>query len=771
MPIMASDTISQAYPFTKFIVDYFIRFGHLPHWNPYLLLGYPILDGGGLTLGLNRLIFFIFPVQHIFSYEFFFYCFLGGIFTYFLLLQRGFSKLTSFLFGLGFIFIPANVSYISVGHLKIIITALVPGVLLFVDLGFKYRKIIFFALAGLLLGIQAQIHPQLFYYFIIFFLFYYGIMVFAEYKKKKEDILKELIYFGLILGFMGLIAILVASPMTILMQNYSKYTSRSGAEGSGWVFATSWSQSPGELIELFFPKIYGMAGGNYFGPRPFIETTHYFGIVFAILALLGLADRWRTAEAKLFSGFAFFAMLFSLGSYFEPFYRILYNLLWGINKFRNPPTIFLLFPGLFLIYAAYGLEFLLNLKDKIKIPNAGEKIVASVVLGAVILILIVTLSVFNSDGYNSQIEQKIFSRYGRNVPTSEQIQPQVAAKRKIARNSIFLGIFIIFLCGIGLFLYYSNFLNRYVLIAGIFIIVISEFWILDQNFIRSIPDYSQVSGKTDAIRFLQGQQLSGSSRFRILPVPVSIDNESNKWQLFGIESAFGYHALSLSRYDKVFVKPDKRYNLLASPKFMGLANIKYFLAKGIMKIPGFTEVFRSRRKLIYENEFHLPRYFTVNDYRVMETEEDILAFLNNRESDFKKEIILEEKPENEPDPNGRNVKPGSNVIVEEFTTDRIVLNVTAYSDTFLFSSEMYFPRWRASVDGKKTKIYQADYLFRAVFLPAGKHQVVFEYSFSWLYYLVMALVNITLLAVLIPAVYLGIKHRKLLEERYVEAGE
>ena len=40
---------------------------------------------------------------------------------------------------------------------------------------------------------------------------------------------------------------------------------------------------------------------------------------------------------------------------------------------------------------------------------------------------------------------------------------------------------------------------------------------------------------------------------------------------------------------------------------------------------------------------------------------------------------------------------------------------------------MYFPGWRAYVDGVETPIYRANYLFRGVVVPQGQHTLVFAY--------------------------------------------
>jgi uncharacterized membrane protein YfhO len=54
-----------------------------------------------------------------------------------------------------------------------------------------------------------------------------------------------------------------------------------------------------------------------------------------------------------------------------------------------------------------------------------------------------------------------------------------------------------------------------------------------------------------------------------------------------------------------------------------------------------------------------------------------------------------------------------------------------------------FPGWQAEVDGVPTPIYNANYLFRAVPISAGEHQVIFEYRpLSWRYGLVLSAIGL-----------------------------
>jgi uncharacterized membrane protein YfhO len=54
--------------------------------------------------------------------------------------------------------------------------------------------------------------------------------------------------------------------------------------------------------------------------------------------------------------------------------------------------------------------------------------------------------------------------------------------------------------------------------------------------------------------------------------------------------------------------------------------------------------------------------------------------------------------------------------------------VEAKEDNLLVLSDTYYPGWKAYLDGNPVKIFRANYNFRAVSVPPGKHEVKFVYN-------------------------------------------
>jgi len=57
----------------------------------------------------------------------------------------------------------------------------------------------------------------------------------------------------------------------------------------------------------------------------------------------------------------------------------------------------------------------------------------------------------------------------------------------------------------------------------------------------------------------------------------------------------------------------------------------------------------------------------------------------------------------------------------------VVLRVHATKPGFLHLTDQYFPGWRATVNGTPAPILRANFLFRAVEVPAGDSLVEFRY--------------------------------------------
>jgi uncharacterized membrane protein YfhO len=60
--------------------------------------------------------------------------------------------------------------------------------------------------------------------------------------------------------------------------------------------------------------------------------------------------------------------------------------------------------------------------------------------------------------------------------------------------------------------------------------------------------------------------------------------------------------------------------------------------------------------------------------------------------------------------------------------NRIFVTSDTPSDGWILLSDVWYPGWQAKIDGIPTKILKANYLFQGLPVPAGQHEIVFEYT-------------------------------------------
>jgi uncharacterized membrane protein YfhO len=57
----------------------------------------------------------------------------------------------------------------------------------------------------------------------------------------------------------------------------------------------------------------------------------------------------------------------------------------------------------------------------------------------------------------------------------------------------------------------------------------------------------------------------------------------------------------------------------------------------------------------------------------------------------------------------------------------VVIRTAATGPRLLVLTDVYYPGWRVSIDGRPARLYRGNFAFRAVAVPAGFHTVTFEY--------------------------------------------
>ncbi len=131
---------------------------------------------------------------------------------------------------------------------------------------------------------------------------------------------------------------------------------------------------------------------------------------------------------------------------------------------------------------------------------------------------------------------------------------------------------------------------------------------------------------------------------------------------------------------------------------------------------------RTKSAYVYENPRALPRVMFLHDYRVVDFETMIRSGWPAA-VDPRRTLLLEHAPTHAPG----GTDAGGTARIVTYANTEVTVDVEAASGGFLLLNDVWHPWWRAEVDGAPAPILKADVLFRAVQVEPGRHRVRFVF--------------------------------------------
>ena len=599
------------------------------------------------------------------------------------------------------------------------------------------------ALVMLYSSIGMMKHPQMSYYLFMMM----GLFCIAElYLHIKEKRLKDL---GIAVAVFALaLAVGVGTGYSTLKANseYMKETMRGGhsdlvaegeqaSKGLDIEYATAWSYGIDETLTLLIPNYMGgssnydvgrysqmydtlaSAGVNrsyasdlvsalptYWGEQPFTAGPVYVGAIVCLLFLLGCLIvkgpyKWALLAATLFSVFL------SWGHNWMGLTEFFYKYFPFYNKFRTVSSI------LVVAQVAMPLLGFLALKTISDARRSGQwealrrgylrsLAIASGVTGGLCLVL----ALFGGSLCSFSSSYDAHTLGGMPQWFMDALYDERAA---LLRRDAWRSFAFIALGAAVLALHLSDKLKYGPFVAALGVLVLADLWPVDKRF---FGDDNWVSRKQNDSYFqmqpYEKKILEDEGYFRVMNLTTNTFNESRT--SYYLHSVGGYHAAKLRRYQDLIDEHLSKGNM----EVINMLNTRYF----IQEQDGVPQPVLNPGA--YGNAWFVDEVKLVDSAR---EESDALRSLDLRRcavADSRFEEFVK-TPQGSPD---------GSIELLSYAPDRLVYHSSSSCDATAVFSEIYYPYgWKSYIDGEPCGHFRSDYVLRAMSVPAGEHEIVFEF--------------------------------------------
>ena len=657
---------------------------------------------------------------------------------------------------------------IAAGHLwKVMALAYLPPMIAGVVLAYRGRFLSGFIVTALFTAFEIKAnHVQMTYYYLFIILF----MVIGYLVKSIRE--KQLAVFLKATGVLAAAALIgIAINLSSLYHTwqYQKESMRGKSElvkkdaanqtssGLDRDYITQWSYGIDETLTLLVPDAKGGASvplsknatamakadpqiqsmipqlydafPQYFGTQPGTSGPVYVGAFVLFLFILGLfivkgPMKWALLAATVLS------VLLAWGHNFMGFTNFFLDYIPMYAKFRTVASILVIAEFTIPLLAALALKKIVDEPDVLSKQMKFAYI--SLALTAGVAALIALFPDMMGPFVSEQERQMIGSIQGMDGGTAHTILANISDMRAAMVSSDAWRSVIIILIGFALlFAYKLKKLRADYMIAALLVLCLVDMWQVDKRYLndemfvpKSERDMPQQPTATD-IEINKDKSLD----YRVLNFASNTFNE-NETSYFH-KSIGGYHPAKLRRYQEMidaYIVPEMQKAMQAIAAkggnmqqvdgvklfpVLNMLNTKYFIfpLQGGATIP---------LKNIYAqgNGWFVDKIDYVADANAEYAEVGKIDVRHEAVADKQFEAVLGQAKAND---------STATVKLDKYEPNNLQYTVNSKNGGIVVFSEIYYPGWKATVDGQSVELGRVNYILRAVNVKPGKHIVVLDF--------------------------------------------
>lgn len=629
---------------------------------------------------------------------------------------------------IAFAFGSYNLIIIGAGHVtKGWVLATVPAVIGGCMLCYQKKYIVGFIVTLLATGLNVYWNHQQISYYTLLMLIPLAItyLIYAIREKKQKQFWTA----SAALVVAAIMAIAPAMDKLLPTWDYSKETMRGGAvlkgtedseagkSGLNREYAFQWSYGKAETMTLLIPNFYGgssnyalgedsetyktvkkYAGSSqakqiakslptYWGDQPFTSGPVYAGAIICFLFVLGLLavkgpERWWLLAAVIIG------ILLSWGRNLPSLNNWLFDHLPLYNKFRTPSMSLVMTTTAMAMLGMLALRALQKKEVELK-----HIYIATGITGG--LCLLFALFPGMAGGFAAKMDAQLPEWLSECL---------LDDRRAMLTSDAWRSLCFILLAAAGAFAYLKiEKMRSGILIALMGVLILADLWTVDKRFLNDdhfVPKKRNLVTMTEADKQILADK---DPNYRVLNLTTSTFNDAQTSYFH--KSVGGYSPAKLRRYQDII---DYYFAGNINMNVLNMLNTRYVITQqGVQRNP---EAFGNA--------------WFVKSVQWVNTPNEEIELIGD--ADLQEVAFIDTCWQGKVQGALSMTQPAKIELTKYANPGNLFYESESTEDGLAVFSEVYYKTWKAFIDGKEVPVVRANYILRAIEVPAGKHTIEFR---------------------------------------------
>ncbi len=424
-----------------------------------------------------------------------------------------------------------------------------------------------------------------------------------------------------------------------------------------------------------------------------------FLFILGLIVVKGKYKWWLLAATLL-------SIMLAWGKNFMPLTEFFLHYMPGYNKFRAVSMTLVIAELTIPILGVLALKKITEKGINKKEAQKSLALALGITGGLILIIIALAGTLFNFS--NPQDMRLVQAGFPESLLTALE-----ADRLSLLRSEGFRSLIFILLAGALLWTVIAGKLKREFAFAALIVLVTVDMWTVNKRYLND--DNFERARKVEnpfAPNPIDQQILADQDpAFRVYNRTVGDPFADSRTSFFH-KSIGGYHGAKLRRYQELY----EHHLAKGNPDVVNMLNVKYLILPDA-----------NNRPRLQPNPDALGNAWVAKNYRLVDDADEEIDALEK--FDASHEAIVDKRFAGQLEDFDKTSDPRASIKLTSYKPNELVYDFKSNEDELVVFSEIYYNKgWNAYVDGEKMPYFRANYVLRAMVVPAGEHEIIWKFE-------------------------------------------